>query len=299
MSGAHFLRPDHACLSHLSKYATTCVMMYLARTRCDHHSTLPKSHKQPKLIRSNQKGGADFLKFMAGGGVASPTDPLSGIQFTPDEMRAITSAASDAGTFATAHAYTPGAIRRAVEAGVRGIEHGNLLDAATARLLADNGVYLTPTLVTYAAMADPKYAGFLPGANAAKNEEVLDRGLESVRLAHEAGVKMCLGTDLLSFLGAEQAGEFGLRARVLGGDEVLRHATVNPARMLGQADRLGQVREGFVADLLVLNRDPLGDVTVFERPEEHLLGVIKEGRVYASRWSKLPVDVEPRRSLLE
>lgn len=236
---------------------------------------------------------------MAGGGVASPTDPLSGIQFTPDEMRAITTAASDAGTFATAHAYTPRAIRRAVEAGVRGIEHGNLLDAATARLLADNGVYLTPTLVTYAAMADPKYAGFLPGANAAKNEEVLDRGLESVRLAHEAGVRMCLGTDLLSFLGAEQLGEFGLRARVLAGEEVLRHATVNPARMLGQADRLGQVREGFVADLLVLNRDPLGDVTVFERPEEHLLGVIKEGRVYASRWSKLPVDVEPRRSLLE
>lgn len=244
-------------------------------------------------------GGADFLKFMAGGGVASPTDPLGSIQFTPSEMTAITSAASDAGTYATAHAYTPSAIRRAVEAGVRGIEHGNLIDAATARLLADNGVYLTPTLVTYAAMADPKYAGFLPGANAAKNAEVLERGLESVRLAHEAGVRMCLGTDLLSFLGAEQLGEFGLRARVLDAAEVLRHATVNPARLLGQEGRLGQVREGFVADLLVLNANPLEDVTVFERPEKHLLGVIKEGRVYASRWTKLPVDVEPRKVLLE
>lgn len=245
------------------------------------------------------KGGADFIKFMAGGGVASPTDPLGSIQFTPEEMRAITTAASDAGTFATAHAYTPGAIRRAVEAGARGIEHGNLMDTATARLMADNGVYLTPTLVTYAAMADPKYAGFLPGANQAKNAEVLEKGLESVRLAHEAGVRMCLGSDLLSFLGAEQLGEFGLRARVLPGDEVLRHATVNPARMLGQEDRLGQVKEGFVADLLVLNRNPLEDVTIFEKPEKHLLGVIKEGRVYASRWSKLPVDVEPRKALLE
>lgn len=236
---------------------------------------------------------------MAGGGVASPTDPLSGIQFTPDEMRAITTAASDAGTFATAHAYTPAAIRRAVEAGVRGVEHGNLLDSATARLMADNGVYLTPTLITYAAMADPKYAGFLPGANAAKNSEVLERGLESVKIASQAGVRMCLGTDLLSFLGAEQLGEFGLRARVLDAAEVLRHATVNPARMLGQEGRLGQVAEGFVADLLVLNANPLGDVTVFEKPERHLLGVIKEGRVYASRWSRLPVDVEPRKGMLE
>lgn len=236
---------------------------------------------------------------MAGGGVASPTDPLSGIQFTPEEMRAITTAAGDAGTFATAHAYTPRAIRRAVEAGVRGIEHGNLLDAATARLMADNGVFLTPTLITYAAMADPKYAGFLPGANQAKNAEVLGQGLESVRLAHGAGVRMCLGTDLLSFLGAEQLGEFGLRARVLGHDEVLRHATVNPARLLGQEDKLGQVREGFVADLLVLNGNPLEDVTVFEKPDKHLLGVIKEGRVYSSRWSKLPVDVESKKSLLE
>lgn len=249
--------------------------------------------------KTPQKGGADFLKFMAGGGVASPTDPLASIQFTPDEMRAITTAASDAGTFATSHAYTPAAIRRAVEAGVRGIEHGNLLDAATARLLADNGVYLTPTLITYAAMADPKYAGFLPAANAAKNAEVLERGLESVRLAHEAGVRMCLGTDLLSFLGAEQLGEFGLRARVLEPAEVLRHATVNPARLLGQEGRLGQVREGFVADLLVVNANPLEDATVFERPEKHLLGVIKEGRVYASRWSRLPADVEPRAVLLE
>lgn len=236
---------------------------------------------------------------MAGGGVASPTDPLGGIQFTPEEMRAITTAASDAGTFATAHAYTPAAIRRAVEAGARGIEHGNLIDATTARLLADNGVYLTPTLITYAAMADPKYAGFLPAANQAKNAAVLTQGLQSVRLAHEAGVRMCMGTDLLSFLGAEQLGEFGLRARVLPAAEVLRHATVNPARMLGREGALGQVAEGFAADLLVLNADPLRDVTVFERPDKHLLGVIKEGRVYASRWSKLPVDVEPRRTLLE
>ncbi|KAL1857608.1 hypothetical protein Daus18300_010248 [Diaporthe australafricana] len=252
-----------------------------------------------RAARTQVRRGADFLKLMAGGGVASPTDALGGVQFTPDEMRAAADVADAAGTFATAHAYTARAVRRAVEAGVRGIEHGNFIDAETARFMADNGVYLTPTLVTYQAMADPRYAAFLPGQNREKNRQVLEQGLESVRIAHEAGVRMCLGSDLLSFLGVEQLKELGLRAQVLGSEEVLRHATVNPARMLGQEDRLGQVKEGFVADLLVLNANPLEDVTIFEKPEKHLLAVIKEGRVYSSRWSKLPVDVEPRKTLLE
>ncbi|KAI3396806.1 hypothetical protein diail_11635 [Diaporthe ilicicola] len=252
-----------------------------------------------RAARTQLRRGADFLKLMAGGGVASPTDALSGVQFTPDEMRAAADVADAAGTFATAHAYTPRAIRRAVESGIRGIEHGNFIDEETARLMADHQVYLTPTLVTYQAMADPKYAAFLPGANQEKNKQVLQQGLKSIKIAHDAGVRMCLGSDLLSFLGVEQLGEFGLRAQVLASDEVLRHATVNPARMLGQEGCLGQVKEDFIADLLILNANPLDDVTVFEKPEKHLLAVIKEGRVFSSRWSKLPVDVEPRRTLLE
>ncbi|CAN8105512.1 unnamed protein product [Discula destructiva] len=252
-----------------------------------------------RAAREQLRQGADFLKLMAGGGVASPTDKLAGTQFTTEEMRAAADVADASGTFATAHAYTPAAIRRAVEAGVRGIEHGNFVDAATAGLMRSRGVFLTPTLVTYRAMADPKYAAFLPAGNREKNEAVLRAGLESVRIAYEAGVTMCLGSDLLSFLGVEQLGEFGLRAQVLPPGEVLRHATVNPAKMLGQQEVLGQVKEGFVADLLVLNADPLEDITVFERPEQHLLAVIKDGRVYDSRWSKLPVDVQAETELLE
>lgn len=252
-----------------------------------------------RTARDQLRQGADFLKLMVGGGVASPTDKLVSVQFTPAEIRAAADVAEASDTFATAHAYTPLAIRRAVENGVRGIEHGNFLDADTALLLKEKGVFLTPTLVTYHAMADPKYAAFLPVGNREKNEAVLKAGLESIRIAHEAGVKMCLGSDLLSFLGVEQLGEFGLRARVLEGKEVLRHATVNPAEMLGQGDRLGRVEEGYVADLLVLNRNPLEDVTVFEKPERHLLAVLKEGRVYGSRWSKLPVDVYVKTRLLE
>lgn len=252
-----------------------------------------------RAAREQLRQGADFVKLMVGGGVASPTDRLTAVQFTPAEIRAAADVAESSDTFATAHAYTPAAIRRAVENGVRGIEHGNFLDAVTAELLKEKSVYLTPTLITYHAMADPKYAAFLPPGNRAKNEAVLKAGLESIRIAHEAGVRMCLGSDLLSFLGIEQLGEFGLRAQVLPGKEVLKHATIHPAEMLGQGDKLGQAKEGFVADLLVLNENPLEDVTVFERPAKHLLAVIKEGRVYSSRWSLLPVDVHAKMRLLE
>ncbi|KAJ4387317.1 hypothetical protein N0V93_007906 [Gnomoniopsis smithogilvyi] len=252
-----------------------------------------------RAAREQLRQGADFLKLMVGGGVASPTDRLGSTQFTDGEIRAAAGVAAASETFATAHAYTSRAIRRAVENGVRGIEHGNFVDEATARFMAEQGVYLTPTLIAYKAMADPKYAAFLPAESREKNEMVLKEGLASLRVAHDAGVTMCLGSDLLSFLGVEQLGEFGLRAQVLDSDEVLRQATVNPAKMLGQEGRLGQIREGFVADVLVLNVNPLQDITVFERPEDHLLAVIKEGRVYNSRWSKLPVDTHSRTSLLE
>lgn len=257
---------------------------------------------EPEVLRAAReqlRQGADFLKLMVGGGVASPTDRLGSTQFTDGEIRAATGVAAASETFATAHAYTSRAIRRAVENGVRGIEHGNFVDEETAKFMAERGVYLTPTLIAYKAMADPKYAAFLPVESREKNEMVLKEGLASLRIAHEAGVTMCLGSDLLSFLGVEQLGEFGLRAQVLASEEVLRHATVNPAKMLGQEGRLGQVGEDFVADVLVLNANPLEDITVFERPDEHLLAVIKEGRVYNSWWSKLPVDAYPKANLLE
>ena len=249
--------------------------------------------------RDQLRTGADFIKLMVGGGVASPTDALENTQFTAEEIRAVAEVADTYDTIVTAHAYTPKAIRRAVENGVRGIEHGNLIDKETAAFMAEKGVFLTPTLVTYQAMADPKYAAFLPVENQKKNEQVLQQGLVSVKLAHEAGVTMCLGSDLLSFLGVEQLKEFGLRAQVLGNADVLRHATVNPARLLRQKSLLGQIKEGFLADILILNENPLEDITVFERPEKHLLAVIKEGRVYSSRWSKLAEDTSVRTAVLE
>lgn len=199
----------------------------------------------------------------------------------------------------TAHAYTAASIKQAIGNGVRGIEHGNLIDKETAELMASRGAFLTPTLVTYATMASKEFADFLPPALAEKNREILSAGLQSIKIADEAGVTMCYGTDLLGPLMKAQTKEFGLRAQVLSPGSILQSATVNAAKLVGQEDFLGQIRTGFAADMLILNKNPLDDIEVFDKPEAHLLAVIKDGRVYSSRWSKLKVDVRPKAKDIE
>lgn len=206
--------------------------------------------------------------------------------------------ASDAGTYVTAHAYTPQAIRNAIENGVSGIEHGNLIDEPTAQLMASKNAFLTPTLVTYQTMASKEFSHFLPteGPIAAKNLQVLDAGLKSLQIADKAGVTMCYGTDLLGPLQAKQTGEFALRKQAgLSALKILQSATVNGARMLRAEDKLGRIKEGFWADLVVLNANPLEDIEVLDRPERHQLAVIKAGRVVTSRWSKMArEDSQPK-----
>lgn len=249
--------------------------------------------------REQFRTGADFIKIMVGGGVASPTDKLENTQFSADEIKAITDVADSYGSYVTAHAYTPKAIRHAVDNGVKGIEHGNLIDPETAKYMADRGVWMTPTLITYQAMGEDKYGSFLPPENQAKNKKVLAKGVESLKMAHEAGVTICHGSDLLGPLQAEQSREFGIRQQALNNKTVLQGATVNAAKMLGQEDFLGQVKDGFAADLLILNSNPLDDVSIFDEPEKNVLVVIKNGRVYTSRWSKLPEDVLRKEQFVE
>lgn len=225
----------------------------------------------------------------------SPTDRLVNLQYTPAEIQAFTKVASDSGTYVTAHAYTPAAIRNAVENGVSGIEHGNLIDEPTAKLMAERGAFLTPTLVAYQTMASKEFGNFLPPSIAAKNLQVLDAGLRSIQIADQAGVTMCYGTDLLGPLQVKQTGEFGIRKQAgLSTLKILQSATINAARMLRHEEKLGRIKEGYFADLLILNANPLEDIMVLDRPEQHLLSVIKDGRVLQSRWSKLPVDTASR-----
>lgn len=256
--------------------------------------------------REEIRQGADFIKIMVSGGVVSPTDRLvcssrnshykleiltwlqTNLQYTPEEIKAFVKVASDSGTYVTAHAYTPAAIHNAVSNGVLGIEHGNLIDEPTAKLMAEKGAFLTPTLITYQAMASQEFGSFLPPSIAAKNLQVLEAGLRSVQLADQAGVTMCYGTDLLGPLQTQQT--LGFRLLRQAGQsplKILQSATINAAKMLRQEEQLGRIKEGYMADLIILNANPLEDIEVLCKPEKHLLAVIKDGRVLESRWSQL------------
>lgn len=249
--------------------------------------------------REEIRQGADFIKIMVSGGVVSPTDRLTNTQYSRDEIAAFTKVANMSGTYVTAHAYTPVAIQHAVHQGVRGIEHGNLLDEETAKLMQARDVFLTPTLITYQAMASQEFGNFLPPSIAAKNLQVLEAGLKSIQIADQAGVTMCYGTDLLGPLQVMQTGGFAL-LRQAGQSplKILQSATINAAKMLEREDQLGRIKEGYLADLLILNANPLEKIEVLNSPERHLMAVIKDGRVLDSRWSKLAKE-EVRSNIIE
>src|SRR4051794_19424189 len=150
-----------------------------------------------KAARHELRGGAAFIKIMASGGVASPSDPFESVQYTAEEIRTITVETDHRFTYTTAHAYTPEAIRLAVDNGVRCIEHANLIDRATAEHVATHGATVVPTLVTYRAIADlgPKL-GF-PQRSLDKNQGVFEAGIASLDVLRSAGVELGFGTDLL------------------------------------------------------------------------------------------------------
>ena len=235
-----------------------------------------------RIARDELRCGADFIKIMGGGGVVSPTDKLLGMQFSAEEIRAIVLVAENAHTYVTCHAYTAQSIQTAITNGVRGIEHGNLMDRATAKMMAEKECFLTPTLVTYHTLGDPFLPRLLSEDCMGKNREVLDIGLEALKMATEEGVTLCYGSDLLGPLGTYQAKEFTIRSQVLTPLQILQSATVNGAKMLRE-DTLGRVEIGCKADILILNSNPLDDISIFERPEQELAAVIKDGRVCRSR----------------
>ena len=242
------------------------------------------------VARDELRKGADFLKIMCGGGVASPVDPLEMIQFTPEEIQAITSQARNLGKYVTAHAYTVEAIRHAIDNGVMGIEHANFIDQTTAKLCAEKGVFVTPTLVVYNALINPPYENFLPESGRAKCRQVIESGVKALTTLHENGVTICYGTDLLAGMHVLQNQEFSIRARALPAVEVLRSATTNAAKLLGMEGKLGTISKDAVADLLIVDQNPLLDVTVLDDIEKTCLGIVKEGRVVMSKLAGLEVD---------
>src|SRR5450755_995396 len=158
-----------------------------------------------KCAREQMRQGADHVKIMMSGGVASPWDPLDSQQFSDGEVSAAVEEATAFGRYVCAHAYSAESIARAARLGVRTVEHGNLIDDASAKLMAEKGMYLVANLVTYYAMKDRAAKFGMTGESLAKNEIVLDGALKSLEICQRHGIPVAFGTDLLGQLQVEQS----------------------------------------------------------------------------------------------
>jgi len=232
--------------------------------------------------RDELRKGAHHLKVHASGGVASPTDRIDSTQYSLPELVAVVEEAEAANRYVAAHAYTAKAVSRALVAGIRTIEHGNLIDESNVAEFLERDAYLVPTLVTYWAMHRDGIANGLPEASWRKGEQVLEAGLSALELAHRGGVRIAFGTDLLGGLHRLQKEEFRIRREVQQPLDIVRSATTTAAALLRREGELGVVAVGALADLLVLDGDPLSDITVLTEAK-HLRYVVQGGTVVHRR----------------
>ena len=233
--------------------------------------------------RENLRAGATQIKVMAGGGAASAYDPLDVTQYTLDEMKAAVEAASDWNTYVTVHAYTPRAVRRAVEAGVLCIEHGQLLDEDTMKLLADRGIWLSLQVLDPAPPTAPE-------STRLKKAQVVDGTNDAYVWAKKYGVKLAWGTDFLfdPRQNSKQASNILKLKQWFTPAEILKMVTHDNAQLLAlsgprnpyQAGRLGLVEAGAYADLLLVDGDPLVNIDIIGDPAKNFVVIMKDGKVY-------------------
>lgn len=236
-------------------------------------------------VREQLALGASQVKLMAGGGVSSMFDPLDVTQYTVAELRAAVEAAENWGTYVTVHAYTPRAVRQAIEAGVRCIDHGQLVDEATARLMAEKGVWWSLQPFT-----DDRGSRYPEGSpNRAKQEQMWSGTDAAFALARKYGIKTAFGTDALfdAATAARQGADLVKMTRWYTPAEALRMATSVNAELLSlsgmrspYAGRLGVVEEGALADLLLVDGNPLEDIGLVADPARHFLVIMKDGKIY-------------------
>lgn len=232
-----------------------------------------------RAVRQRFRMGAHAIKVMASGGVVSPTDPIRLGQYSDEELAAIVDEARRRDSYVAAHVYPADLVRRVVALGVRSVEHGNLLDEAAAAEMAQAGAFLVPTLIAYDAMRRRGAEAGLSEDGQAKNQEVLERGQEAVRIALAAGVRVGFGTDLMGDLEDEQLSGLRLQTEAAGLEQTLRSATEVNAELLRLPDR-GRVAEGLRGDLVVLPGRLEDDPALLweERPGRT---IIQAGRVVA------------------
>ena len=232
--------------------------------------------------RENLRMGASQIKLMAGGGTSSAYDPIDVTQYTLDEMRAAVEAADDWNTYVAVHAYTPRAVRRAIEAGVKCIEHGQLLDEPTIELMAQRGIWLSAqNLIADSPNMTPE--------RRKKRAGVIEGNARVWPLAKKHGVKLAWGTDLLfePELNAQQNPLILALRQWFTPAEILKMVTYDNAQLLALSGprvpyegRLGIVAEGALADLILVRGDPLADLDLIADPAKNFAVIMKNGIIY-------------------
>ncbi|MET0588938.1 MAG: amidohydrolase family protein [Novosphingobium sp.] len=235
-------------------------------------------------VREQLMQGASQIKLTAGGGVASPFSPLDAVTFNEDELRAAVEAAENWGTYVCTHSYTPESIQRSIKAGVKCIEHGHLMDEATAKLIAENGIWLsTQPFVDMGAGAG------LGPAELAKLKQVVDGTDTTYRLARKYKIKTAFGTDILfsAALATRQGHYLVDMLRWYTPPELLVMATSTNGELLRMSGKrnpypgtIGVVEQGAYADLLLVDGNPLEDINLVADPAKNFLIIMKDGKIY-------------------
>ncbi|KUJ09973.1 uncharacterized protein LY89DRAFT_596933 [Mollisia scopiformis] len=251
-----------------------------------------------RATREDMRKGANHIKICTSGGIASETDPIDSIQFSIEELKAITSTCANMkGTLVTAHCYTVPGILHVIEGGVRRIEHGNMLDAPTAAIMAAKGVFLTPTLALHTFVTMPPYDNFETPEGLRKNAIVGNVEVKAIRTTEDAGVVVCYGTDTTGPTLVMQTYEFVVRSKILPSPIVLNEhgdkspcATINGAKQVGMEGKLSELIPGAFADLIFLREDPLEDVASLDRIDENLALIMKDGRIVKSQLNGIRIE---------
>jgi len=236
-----------------------------------------------KAAREELRRGAHCIKITASGGVMSPSDPMWMNQFREDEIRAIVNEAVERRTYVSAHCHPVSSIRRSVEFGVRCIEHATLIDAETARWVAERGVYVVPTMsVIFVTMEVGAKLG-MAADSMVKLKVAADAAIQGLQYMRDAGVKLGYGTDLLGSTYDQQCREFEFRSAVFSPLEMLRQATSIGAEILMQEGKLGCVNPGAHADLIVVDGDPLKDIGLLAADGRKLDLIMRAGEIVKNR----------------
>jgi imidazolonepropionase-like amidohydrolase len=240
-----------------------------------------------KAVRENLRQGASQIKIAVGGGTGSYSDPLDVVEFTPEEIRAAAQAAADWGTYVHAHVYNSDGIRRAIDNGVKCIEHGQLADEDTLRYMKEKGIWLSPQVIAFT---------FIPRGyteDQAEKHRQAYAGIDNMfRTAKRIGyTRIAFGSDIITDPEtlARINEEFVFRTKWFEPAEVLRQATSSSAELLALSGprepypgKKGVIEEGALADILLINGDPLKDISILTKPAENLALIMKDGKIYTN-----------------